>query len=124
VKLSSEIAREFIYSKMSPGAPGYEREAVTDEGSGRWMSHHALVLKDSEGRYWSAGFSQGLTEMQDSYPFEYDGDEIEFVQVEKVPVITYEYREVKPDEGGVNVPAGDSPDPQVPGEARVLSPAG
>lgn len=95
MKLSREVAKEFIYSKTSPDALGLEREAIVDEGSGRWESHHSLILKDSAGRFWAASYSQGLTESQDSYPFEDDGDEIEFVQVEKVPVPAYEYRDVK-----------------------------
>ena len=96
MKLSKEQAQDYAYGDLDPESDPYSVEANEYTGSGRWESHHLLVLKDKDGRYWSATYTQGLTESQDIGPFEWDGDEIEFTQVEKVPVITYEYREVKP----------------------------
>lgn len=118
MKLTNQQAYDLTYCPSIPEVPGVEVEANEYIGSGRWESYHKLVLRDEEGRFWAATYSQGLTERQDTRPFEYDGNEIEFRQVEKVPVTTYEYRDIKP-EGGTREPAGDSPDSPAPGEAGL-----
>jgi len=71
-------------------------EVVLNEqtGSRRWVSEHVLVVKDANGDYWETTYEQGLTECQDTRPFE-DVSEVEFYRVERVPVMTYEYQPFK-----------------------------
>ena len=90
MKLTPEQARELLYSREDPDL-GLTVEADEYVTSNRWSSHHALIVKDQDGRLWETTYSQGLTERQDEIPFEYD-PEVEFHEVEKVPVTTYEYR--------------------------------
>lgn len=88
--LDADEARELAYG-MTNDDRNLTIEANEYMESGRWMSVHRLVLKDTEGRLWSATYRQGLTEMQDSGPFENEAA-VRFQEVEKVPVVTYEYR--------------------------------
>ncbi len=93
MKLTGEQAREFL----SVGwVEGLNLAVESDEqiGTSRWESIHQLVLRDGEGRFWAATYTRGLTEHQDVQPFEYM-EEVEFREMEKIPVTTYEYRERK-----------------------------
>jgi hypothetical protein len=56
----------------------------------RWTRTMQLVVMDGQGRYWAAEYDEGLTEMQDTSPWD-DQDEVEFTEVKKVPVTTYRY---------------------------------
>lgn len=60
----------------------------------RWESVHELIIRTKDTALWRALYRQGLTERQDTTPFEYDGDEIEFTQVKPVPVSHIEYQPV------------------------------
>ncbi len=75
---------------------GTDFKVVVDEqtDSGRWESYHDLVFKyHANGNYYRTHYSQGLTESQDSRPFEYEPDEIEcqkvFKEVKMVEVVNY-----------------------------------
>lgn len=64
--------------------------------TGRWSVQHRLIFKDTrDGTFWDVGYQVGATESQDESPWEYDGDEIDCVQVEPVQVITTKYRPVQ-----------------------------
>lgn len=115
MKLTAEQAREFLCGGGDPDL-GLEVESNEHTGEGRWTSYHFLVLKDKAGRFWATTYEQGLTEYQDTRPFE-DESEVTFEEVEKVPVTTYEYRKIG--EGGVREPRGDSPDSPPAGEHGV-----
>lgn len=120
--LTKEQALTLLYCHQLPTL-GLTFEDDTEIHESRWTMHHQLVITDKGGHYWATTYERGLTENQDITPFEDDGDEIEFTPVEKVPVITYEYRDIKP-EGGIREPAGDRPDSPAPGEARLPGPGG
>jgi hypothetical protein len=90
--LTGEHARELVCGEADPEL-GLEVEAKVQEGSRRWVSMHRLIVKDRDGHLWSSAYEQGLTEYQDTRPFE-DLDAVTFTEVEKVPVTTYEYRPV------------------------------
>ena len=94
LKLTGEQARDLAYGEADPEW-GLEVEANEQIDSNRWSSIHQLVVRDKNGKFWAATYRKGLTENQDESPFEYDG-EVEFREVEKVPVTTYEYRPVQP----------------------------
>ena len=93
LKLTREQAQGLVWDEADPE---WDLEVELNEqvDTSRWESiHHRLVVKDKDGKFWAARYRKGLTEYQDSRPFE-DLDEVEFREVEKVPVITYEYRPV------------------------------
>jgi hypothetical protein len=90
--ISTQLARELVYEETT--IDGVTHVAIQDEGSGRWMSYHLLVVQfaDEPGKFFGASFEQGLTESQDTYPFEDFGDEVRFEEVEPFEVTTTEYR--------------------------------
>lgn len=90
--LTGEQARELVSGEADPEL-GLEVEAKIQTGTRRWVSTHRLIVRDRDGRLWSSAYEQGLTEYQDTRPFE-DLVEVAFGEVEKVPVTTYEYRPV------------------------------
>ena len=89
LKLTGEQARALAYGEQDPEW-GLDVESNEQTGTNRWSSIHELIVRDKDGKFWAATYSKGLTENQDESPFEYD-DEVTFTEVEKVPVITYEY---------------------------------
>lgn len=69
-------------------------DAVYDEqvDSNRWESLHEMVF-EHEGKMYRAEYRRGLTEYQDTYPFDSNhDDEIECPEVEQVQVTTTEWR--------------------------------
>jgi hypothetical protein len=64
---------------------------------GRWSVSYDYVFK-YEGKFYSAPYSVGATEMQDEGPWEYDDDPVTVVIVEPVEVTVIEYVSVKKDE--------------------------
>ena len=93
MKLTAQEARELTY--LSPGHSypdiPYTVECNEYVDSGRWTSHHHLVVRDADGKLWSTTYEVGLTESQDIRPFE-DLEFVHFTQVVKIPVTTYEYK--------------------------------
>ena len=57
-------------------------EAILDEitDTTRWSSHHRIIFT-YEGKFYETYYSEGLTELQDESPWEYD-DEVECHEVE------------------------------------------
>lgn len=47
----------------------------------RWSIIHEIVFEDN-GKFYMTTYSEGVTEMQDERPWEYDNDEIECTEVE------------------------------------------
>ena len=91
MKLTRDQALDLLWDGECTDLPGFAKVAESQTGSGRWCSYHQLVISDDYGNLWAADFERGLTEMQDIDPFE-DEEEVEFGEVEKVAVTTYEYR--------------------------------
>ena len=62
----------------------------------RWVSTNVLVISPigNPELFYRTYYDKGLTEYQDQQPFEY-ADEVVFRRVEKVEVMTIEYREPK-----------------------------
>jgi len=94
MKLTREQAQELASYGAEDPELGLTVEMNEQIDSRRWVSVHVLILRDAEGKLWEATYERGLTENQDCQPFEYD-DEVEFYEVEKVAVTTYEYRPKK-----------------------------
>lgn len=85
------VLKELIY--LTPGDTLEGVRLVLDEqfGTGRWVSHHRIVVAVGD-EFFAAQYTQGLTEMQDGEPFEYDPDDVPMTQVfarERV-VVVYE----------------------------------
>ena len=97
--LTGEQARELVYDEADP-ALGLEVETRVQTGTRRWVSTHRLIVRDRDGRLWSTSYEKGLTESQDTRPFEDPSGAggpmgaVTFTEVEKVPVTSYEYRPV------------------------------
>lgn len=91
MKLTRDQALDLLWDGECTELPGYAREATSQTGSSRWVSHHQLVIRDDYQNLWAADYCLGLTEYQDIDAFQ-DEDEVEFAEVEKVAVTTYEYR--------------------------------
>ncbi len=69
------------------------KETITD--TGRWTITYEAVIQDlTDGKFYKIWYSRGATEMQDESPFEYDGDEIECVEVEPFQKTVTRYRTV------------------------------
>lgn len=91
MKLTRDQALDLLWDGECTELPGFAKVAESQTGSGRWCSYHQLVISDDYGNLWAADFERGLTEMQDCGPFD-DASEVEFAEVEKVPVTIYEFR--------------------------------
>lgn len=68
--LPAEDARELAYLGVGQGFDGWTVVADDEVDHSRWESHHQLVIRDADGRHYAAPYSQGLTEYQDTRPWE------------------------------------------------------
>lgn len=111
MKLSNEMARMLCSeldlgdtstcwndSEWSDGDVYPNFEVVHSEliDTTRWSLVHERVYKDLDtGKYWETTYRTGATECQEERPYEYDGDEIEFIEVVPHETITIKYRAVQ-----------------------------
>ncbi|MNJ09651.1 hypothetical protein D3C77_37990 [compost metagenome] len=98
IKIKKEDAQELIclgdIAVADWPSLGYKLQLVHAElvGQRRWSNDYEAVFKDVEtGKFYQTSYSSGATERQDESPYEYDGDEIEFVEVVPVEVKTIKY---------------------------------
>ncbi|MGL4801914.1 MAG: hypothetical protein ACRC18_06585 [Cetobacterium sp.] len=82
------FTKEFLKEKTYK--PVYEE--VTD--TTRWSIHKMMVF-EHEGKHYKAYYSEGATECQCEYPFEYDDDEIECPEVEFKEVVVKKWVEIQ-----------------------------
>lgn len=78
-----------------------EAQILSDEAidSGRWSEHHHLVfVAPDDGKTWRVGYSKGLTEIQDAFPWDDEDSHVDYttktiqgVQVEPVEITTTHY---------------------------------
>lgn len=54
---------------------------LIDRGHSRWSSLHTMVF-EHEGKHYGADYEQGLTEQQDTFPFEDSPEETECPEYE------------------------------------------
>lgn len=102
IKIKKEDAQELIYLGDLAVADwpelGYKLQLVHSEllDTSRWSHHYEAVFKDVDsGKLYRTHYSSGATECQDESPYEYDGDEIEFEEVEAYETKKTNYRSVK-----------------------------
>lgn len=90
-----KFPREDLVDMACGDAPeGYEIMEDNIEDTTRWSEIHSLVFKHNR-KYYATSYSQGLTEMQDEQPFEYEDEEVECNEVlpTKVTVTQYKRKE-------------------------------
>ena len=89
-----KFSKEFLQDAIHGDAEGTEEIETTIEDTSRWSIQKSTVFS-FEGKFYEAYYQVGATEMQDEMPFEYDNDEIEVCEVEKVEVVKHEWRGVE-----------------------------
>lgn len=92
IELPAEDAREFAYNDKGNAWQGLRVEENRQIDEGRWCSVHELILEKTEtGELFCSTYERGLTECQDTRPFE-DEPTVRFMRCTKVPVEAFEYR--------------------------------
>lgn len=98
LKVSAGDARELAHMRPGQGFDGMAVVLNEQVGSRRWVSEHHLVISTGNGddiRYWGAGYDQGLTENQETRPFD-DVDMVDFYPQVRREVVRYVYEDAKP----------------------------
>lgn len=70
VDLDAQVARELAYLSEGVSDGGWTVVENEQFGSGRWESHHTLVIRNAAGEHFRSTYSRGLTEYQDTGPWE------------------------------------------------------
>lgn len=81
VKLPADLARDLAYGDPGDSAEGYTVVANEHIDKRRWESVHRLVIRNERGEHFMDTYRRGLTEYQDSGPYEGEG-QATFVPVE------------------------------------------
>lgn len=92
-------ARELTYLGVGQGFDGWTVVADDEVDHSRWESHHQLVIRDADGRHYAAPYSQGLTEYQDTRPWE-DQKTVTFHPVVPRSRVAVAVEWVAPEQGG------------------------
>ena len=98
MKVERKIAQDMVYCMYAPG-DRYETgnllfELVTQEilDKSRWSVEYMRIYKElTSEKFYQTFYSEGATEMQDESPYEHEDNLVEFVEVIRVPVQTYQY---------------------------------
>lgn len=72
VALGAEDARELAYGEAGDEHEGWTVVSNEEIDHARWESIHELVIESEYGDYFSATYRRGLTESQDTRPWEYE----------------------------------------------------
>lgn len=92
VVLEAETARELAWLNAGGTHEGWTVVSNEEIDHARWESIHTLVIRNEDGEHFAADYRQGLTESQDTKPWEYDKT-VTFKQVfpktETVEVTSY-----------------------------------
>ena len=92
MKVSVEEARRVVWEDTSDWKE-VKRDIVDTT---RWSNIYEGIFQHlPTGKYYSVSWSQGATEMQDEGPFEYDKDDIDFIEVEQNEITVVEWVPVK-----------------------------
>jgi hypothetical protein len=89
LNLTKEEAKEMIYGTPPEGLEVVHNEQIS---SGRWHSHHMIVVKEiATGRLFADEYSMGLTESQENDMWENYSPDFTEVFPHKVESIKYRY---------------------------------
>lgn len=96
MKFPKETLKELVDGFPFTDENGEEYKIIHQEqtGSRRWVSEHELVFS-YKGKLYITYYEQGLTECQDTSPYEYAEDEIDCEEVEAYEQTITRYRIVK-----------------------------
>ena len=77
MKFKKDVLQDILEGYTDDG------EVIEDTlvGHSRWSLEYRLVFTDNEGRFYSTVYRRGATEIQEEAPWEYEGDEIDCVEV-------------------------------------------
>jgi len=83
--INKDFTKEYLTETL--GLPHDSNEVIEDTiyETSRWTEKHEIIFKDTDGKVYQTWYGQGLTELQDESPWEYE-DIIscrEMIQVEK-----------------------------------------
>ena len=73
IALPAEDARGLL--DFEPGQEAFDGWTIAaDEhlGEGRWTERRRLVIRNGDGQHYAARYERGLTEQQETYPWEGD----------------------------------------------------
>ena len=88
VVLDVPTARELAYSDPGDSIDGWTVVAKEEIDHSRWESIHQLVIRNEAGEHFSDTFRCGLTERQDTGPYEYETKATFTPVVPKFKVVT------------------------------------
>jgi hypothetical protein len=97
ITLSREQAQEMAWLDRGDTAGGYVIAENRQVEERRWVSVHELVIRQvSTGSFYRAFYERGLTEYQDTEPFDKwsHPDGVTFTRVTQKPVTAYVYEDV------------------------------
>ena len=86
-KFKTETLRELIWEEEFDGFKLIETEMFD---TSRWSIHYNMIFS-YEDKFYQTQYSTGATESQDESPFEYDGPEIDCVEVKPVERTVIKY---------------------------------
>ena len=73
VTIPAQLARDFLKVGIGHTIDGWTVVADQDEGHGRWEEIRSLIIRrDSDGLFFAGDYRRGLTEYQDTQPWEYE----------------------------------------------------
>lgn len=95
MKFNKELLIELVGEHSISDEEGNELRVVTVDqiDTRRWESVHEMVFSFC-GRLYSSTYRMGLTEIQESSPYEYDDQEVECPEVEAYEVTVTKYRPI------------------------------
>lgn len=96
ITLGREEAREMLWLDLGTVVGGYEVTENRQVEERRWVSVHEFVIRQlSTGRFYRTFYERGLTEYQDTEPFDEWAcpDGVVFTSVVQEPVTAYVYKD-------------------------------
>lgn len=87
-KFDKEILKELLYCNKGEEYDGFKYVAIIDRGKSRWESQHTFIF-EYEGKLWGSDYSVGLTEQQDTCPWDYNEPVAYEVEPYEVKIIKY-----------------------------------
>ncbi|TMR10083.1 hypothetical protein ETD86_40885 [Nonomuraea turkmeniaca] len=70
VHLDPATARELTYLSPGEDLDGWTVVKSEEHGHTRWNSHHTLIIRNDAGEHFAGHYRKGLTENQDTKPWE------------------------------------------------------
>lgn len=85
IKIPTKFKKSFLVDELDLPYSDIVIEDNIIETS-RWSALHEIIFKYND-KYYLTSYSEGLTEMQDESPWEYDDDEVDCFEVEQKEVL-------------------------------------